>query len=65
MLGDKSSAVTAPSVPVPQTPALARTLMIKALLHWAVRLCIPPLTGPMGLFLTASTKALTIKIFFF
>ena len=51
MLGDKLSAVTALSVPVRQTPALARTL-IKASLHCAPGLRIPPLIGSVGLFLT-------------
>ena len=51
MLEDKLLAVTAPSVPVHQTPALARTL-IKASLHCAPSLCIPPLIGSVDLFLT-------------
>ena len=51
MLGDKLSAVTAPSVPVHQIPALARTLL-KAWLHCAPSLCVPPLIGSVGLFLT-------------
>ena len=51
MLGDKLSAVTTRSVPVHQTPALTRTL-IKASLHCAPSLRVPPLTGAVGLFLT-------------
>ena len=47
-LGDKLSAVTAPSVAVPQTPALARTL-IKASLHCAPSLHIPLLIWVGGL----------------
>ena len=50
MLEDKLLAVTAPSVPVHQTPALARTL-IKALLHCAMSLCLPLLIVSVGLFL--------------
>ena len=51
MLGDKLPAVTASTVPVHQTPTLARTL-IKASLHCALSPCIPPLIGSVGLFLT-------------
>ena len=51
MLGDKLPAVTTPGVPIHQKPALARTL-IKALLHCALSLCVPPLIGSVGLFLT-------------
>ena len=51
MLGDKLSAVTAPSVPVHQTPTHARTL-IKTSLHYVPSLSILPLIGSMGLFLT-------------
>ena len=51
MLGDKLSAVTAPSVPVHQTPAFA-TLLIKALLYCARSPHVLPLIGAVGLFLT-------------
>ena len=59
MLGNKSSAVTAPSAPVPQTPAFARTL-IKDLLHCTPSLRVPPLIGSVGLFLTQSVSFLFI-----
>ena len=49
LLGDQLPAVTAPSVPVHQTPALANAL-IKASLHCALSLCVPPLIGSVGLF---------------
>ena len=52
MLGDKLSAVTVPCVPVHQKPAVARTL-VKASLHCALSLGVPPLTGSVGLFLTS------------
>ena len=48
-------AVTARSVPVRQTPALARTL-VKASLHCAPSLRVPPLIGSVGLFLTLFEK---------
>ena len=51
MLGGKLPAVTALSVPVYQTPALAR-MLIKAPLHCVLSLCVPSLIGSTGLFLT-------------
>ena len=54
MLGNKLSAVTALGVPVHQTPTHVRTL-IKASLHCALSLHVPPLIGLVDLFLTSFT----------
>ena len=53
MLGGQLPAVTAWSVPVHQTPVLARTL-IKASRHCALSLRVPPLIGSAVSFLTSS-----------
>ena len=60
MLGDKLSAGTAPSVPVHQTPALAR-MLIKASPHCAQSLHVPPLIGSVGLFLTFTNLEIPVQ----
>lgn len=55
MLGD-----TLPTVTVHQTPALVST-SIKALLHCASSLCVPPSIAVVGLFVIMSSNIASIK----